>query len=351
MAVPAVASLLAVAATGAWLVDATARESAEAMSRAAVAGAAETFVEVIRDASDELGATVGSLAQDGELAEAVATRDPRRILAEAGPAFHDLKLHHGITHWNYWEPEEAGTAAVFRNVIRIGTPSLRGDLAERETLARVARENALVVGLELGSTGFVLRALAPVREGHRVVGYVELGRDVNVLLAELKRRTGDDLSLVLDKNRIDPRRWASVRLARGERNDWADREDLVLVRAPSSGVTVPAGLVRPEGLPDGGVGLGVRDDGARTFAQGAFPVRDAAGLKVGAICVFRDVTELAAKGAALRSRGVLLLGLVLALGALAVGAAFEWLVALPLRRGLERAAGAPERAERDPGRN
>jgi hypothetical protein len=110
MAVPAVASLLAVAATGTWIIDATARENAEAMSRAAVTGAAETFVEVFHEASDELAATVGSLAQDRELAEAVATGDPRRILAEAGPAFHDLRLRHGITHWNYWEPEEGGTA-------------------------------------------------------------------------------------------------------------------------------------------------------------------------------------------------------------------------------------------------
>jgi hypothetical protein len=340
MAVPVVASLLAVATIGAWTTGYTARESAEAMSRAAVAAAVEAFVDMVHRESDELAATVGSLAQDRVLAEAVRTRDPRRILAEAGPAFHDLRLHHGITHWNYWEPEAAPSATALRNVIRLGTPTLRGDLVERETLARVAREKALVTGLELGYTGFVLRALAPVTDGREVVGYVELGRDVAVLLAELRRRTGDDFALVLDKGTIEARRWATARAARGERNDWADRDDLVILRSPSAGAALPAELVRPEKLPDGGAGLGLREEGGRTWAHGAFPVRDAASRKVGAIHVFRDVTELAASGRALRDRGLRLLAVAVAVGVLVIGAAFEWLVALPLRRGLER-GGAP----------
>ena len=57
----------------------------------------------------------------------------------------------------------------------MGSPSVRGDWTDRETLTRVVREQALVTGLELGNTGLVLRSLAPVRDGGRVVGYAAAG--------------------------------------------------------------------------------------------------------------------------------------------------------------------------------
>jgi hypothetical protein len=326
MAVPVVAALVLVAAAGWWTLERIAATTSDVIASAAVGAASETFLELVRTSTEELAAILGSLADDGELTDAVASRDSRRLLAAAGPRFHELRLHHGLTHWNYWEPEQPGEPKALRNVIRLGTPTLRGDLVERETLARVAREKALVSGLELGYTGFVLRVLAPVRQGDRVVGYVELGRDVGTLLGEMKRRTGDDFALVLDKRRIDPRRWASARAARGERNDWADRDDLVLVRNPTLGDSVLAAAVLPDALPDGGKPLGVHREGARTFAHAAFPIHDAAGQKVGAVYVFRDVTAVAARARALRREGLAAVAFVVALAAAACGAAFEWLV-------------------------
>jgi hypothetical protein len=327
MAAAVVAGLVAVAAAGWWTLGRITGATTDVVSTAAVRAASETFLGLIRTSTEELAGIVGSLADDRELTAAVASRDSRRLLAVAGPRFHELQRRHGVTHWNYWEPEPPGESpTALRSVVRLGTPTLRGDRVERATLARVAREKALVSGLELGYTGFVLRVLAPVRDGDRVVGYVELGRDVGTLLAEMKRRTGDDFALVLDKRLIEPRRWASARAARGERNDWSDRDDLVLVRNATHGDAALEGAVPPDALPDGGRPLGVLHDGARTFAQAAFPLHDAGGQKVGAVYVLRDVTEVTARARALRREGGAALAFVVAIAAAVSGAAFEWLV-------------------------
>ena len=326
MAAPLVFGMLLVAAAGWWTTDRVWQANLSAISRMAIRAAGENLVDMLRTSSEDMGAMLGALARDRDLTAAVAARDRPRLLTLAGPTYQEFRARHGITHWNYWEPEEPGGAgAALRNLVRLGTPAMHGDLAERVTLARVAREKALVTGIELGSTGFVLRALAPVRDGGRVVGYAELGREVGTFLSGMKARTGDDFGLVLDKRSIDARRWASARAARGERNDWNDRDDLLLVRDTTRGGAL-ADPVLPDALPDGGTALGLSSDGGRTFVRGAFPIHDVAGRKVAAVWVFRDVTELVAEARRVRRDALAALGAFAVLVAAIVGAVFEVLV-------------------------
>jgi hypothetical protein len=203
---------------------------------------------------------------------------------------------------------------------------MRGELSERVTLDRVIHEKALVTGLELGYTGFVLRALAPVRAAGRIVAYAELGRDLASFLADMRGRTGDDYGLLLDKGHMEARRWASARAARGERNDWGDLPDVVLAKSTGRSERLFSDVFRPEDLPDEGRVLGlIREDG-HAFARGAFPVRDAGGENVGAVVAVRDVSVLVAEVSAARRRANRTVGALLAGLVLGVGLAFEALV-------------------------
>ena len=326
MAAPIVMGMLLLAAAGWWTTDRVCEANLVAISRVAIRTAAENLVDMLRTSSEDMGAMLGALARDRELTRAVAARDHRRLLALAGPTYQEFRARHGITHWNYWEREEPGAeGAALRNVIRFGTPAMHGDLVERVTLARVSREKALVTGVELGHTGFALRALAPVRDGERVVGYAELGREVGTFLSGMKSRSGDDFGLVLDKRFIDARRWASARAAHGERNDWNDRDDLLLVRDTTHG-GVFADPAPPDALPDGGTALGLASDGGRTFVRGAFPLHDVSGRKIAAVYVLRDVTELVTEVRRVRRNGVAALGAIAVVLAAVVGAVFEVLV-------------------------
>jgi hypothetical protein len=335
-AVPTVAALVAVAAVGGLMLERLCGASTDSVGAASARAGADAYLELLDASSDELGATLGSLSLDEELTAAVASRDARRVLAVAGARFHDLRLHHGISHWSYWEPEPVGSGArALRNLVRLATPTLRGDVVERETLARAVRDQALVSGVELGYTGFGLRAVAPLRDGARVVGYAELGRNLELLVADMTRLTGDEFVVALDKSLIDPRRWSAARAVRGELNNWDDHRELVLTGNPAHAGGVTRAVLGPD-LPAGGVSLGPWVEGQRTFARGAFPLRDAAGRRVGAVVAFRDVTDLARRSAALRRRAMVELAGAVVLSVLALGIAFELLV---VRAG--RVPGAP----------
>lgn len=327
MALPAALAVALVASFGWRTIDALSRAGIDALGLAAGRAGAESLVRLGEASSEELGATLGSLARDPELTEAVAARDARRVLAAAGPLFHELRRHHGITHWSYWEPEGAATAVTgLRNLVRLGTPTLRGDVVERETLARAVREHALVYGIELGYTGIGLRVVAPVRRGAELVGYGELGRDVDVLLLELTGRTGDAYIAAVDKRCVERRRWAAARAAHGERDDWDDREDFVLVGNPTHARGVPSRTTFDEAAGGAPISLPAWVDGQHTYARGAFPLRDGAGRRLGVVFAFRDVTALAARSAELRRQAGVALVLVAALALAALGIAFELLV-------------------------
>lgn len=292
-AVPVLAGLALVAAAGWILLGRICDESVSALSREATRVASSELHAAMRRSVEEMGALLGTLARNRELTAAVASRDHRRLRAVGAPIFRELWASRGITHLSYWDVEEPGAAGgPLRNLVRLGTPSVRGDLVERETLSRVSREKALVSGLELGDTGFILRALAPLQEGGRLVGYAELGREIGTFLRELKGRSGYDLAVVLDRRLIHPQRWGAARHALGERNDWADREDIVVARHTMRGTAAIDDLSLPAAIPDEGRALELRREGSRILARGAFPLRDASGRTVGAVFVIREVTTI-----------------------------------------------------------
>jgi hypothetical protein len=91
-------------------------------------------------------------------------------------------------------------------------------------------------------------------------------------------------------------------------------------------------IVLPPALPDGGTALGLRHDGGKAFARGAFPVRDVDDRKVGAIYVLRDVTDVVADARRVQ-RDVTIALASAALGVAAViGVAFELLVVRAIGR-------------------
>jgi hypothetical protein len=193
----------------------------------------------------------------------------------------------------------------------------------------------LGAGLELGQTAFALRAVRPWFHEGELVGYVELAEEIDHFLTAMKARTGDEYGLLVKKRYLDEQAWARVLGPRS--NTWNDRPDVVVVDT----TTFTEGIIDYDGdieaIPEGGDSLGEIERGDRAYVRGIFPVRDAAGRKVGGLFVLHDFT---AAHAALRS-GVLQAFLVLVaievLAAAAIIALLRVLVFARLER-LRRAA-------------
>jgi hypothetical protein len=220
-----------------------------------------------------------------------------------------------ITHWYFIEPEPSRT--VF---LRVHRPELFGDRVDRITLQKAIETRDVGTGKELGQTAFALRAVRPwVHEG-KLLGYMELAEEIDHFLGAMKSRTGDEYGLLVKKKFLDEKAWARVLGPRT--NTWNDRPDVVVVDTTTftEGIIDYAGDI--ERIPDRGEALGEALRGERAFIRGIFPLRDAAGRKVGGLFVLHDFTR---HHSALRA-GILQAFLALLAIAVLMAVTIGWLV-------------------------
>jgi HAMP domain-containing protein len=290
-----VASSVAVGSIAmAWLFNASYQKTLKRASDQALTQARESFATQKKDSVDLMSASILSMEGNRDLIEAFAARDRERLAPLARALYADFSKRFGITHWNYWETEPEGAAAVkgLVNFYRAATPKNFGEFLERATLAEVVREKNLVTGLDLGNTGFALRVVGPVHREGKVVGYFEVGKDIASFLESMKRQSGSEYGLMLIKGNLDEKKWASSRVSRGLRNDWDDMKEFVLATNTSQEASIFAYDRTLQGIPTTGEQLGLVSRSDDHYARAVLPLDDASGKRVGGVFVLTNVTTL-----------------------------------------------------------
>jgi HAMP domain-containing protein len=282
------------------------REDVEAAARQALRTAAETYADLEQADVEKLSAVLEGVSADPSLAEAFLRRDRPRLLELAGPVFAALRERHGVTHWYFHDPEPARSC-----FLRVHAPALHGDVIQRPTFEAAVARQATASGTELGRTAFALRVVRPWTRGGKLIGYLELGEEIDHFLRRMRRQTGDEFAMLVLKERLDEKAWAATRGA--ARNTWGDRPDVVVVNSTAD-ERLLGWQGRVQDLPEGGRVLGLDRGGDRALVRGAVPLADASGARVGALLVLHDVTALD-RGLEDHYRGVSVMVLAIALGA------------------------------------
>ena len=173
----------------------------------------------------------------------------------------------------------------------IGTPAIRF------TVQECGRRKTWVTGLALGQLGFALRVTHPFYDsgqlrGDKLLGYIELGSEIGGFLGALKKQTSREYGLLLRKQFLAEKDWRIQRDRLKLPNNWNDQKDLVLAGNSWTDESIFAYGGDVTALPDEGQVLDISDKSGRVFARGAFPIRDASSVKVGALFVLVDITSI-----------------------------------------------------------
>jgi hypothetical protein len=283
----------------------------------AVRVAARAFVGIERREIDKLSTALDALLGEPAFAAFLSLRDRDRLLETAGPIFKELKARHKVTHWYFIDPAPARTC-----FLRVHRPDLSGDVIGRQTLLAAIRTGETAAGKELGQTAFALRVVRPFAPQGKLLGYMELGQEIDDFLQRMKEESGDEFAMVVQKRYLDANAWAATRGER--RNNWSDDPDVVLVDATNPEIAGTSADVRD--VPDDGRYLGPVEKSGRVFVRGVIPVLDAAGQRVGGLFVLHDVTALRDRELSQQARFVLVMVAVMVVVLALLYVLFELLV-------------------------
>ncbi|MFH1495061.1 MAG: EAL domain-containing protein [Pseudomonadota bacterium] len=253
--------------------------------------------------SEKLGAALESILHDEFFQAALRAGDRDTLLQRATPLFKQLHNVYGITHFYFTDIARV-------NVLRVHQPQRHGDTIDRFTTLSAEKNGKTVSGLELGPLGtFTLRVVAPMRDAKGLVGYVELGEEIEEVLHGVQAIVGTDHLLAIDKQFLSRKTWEESMQRLGRAAVWDRHQDTVIVHqtldVPDQDV---ARLLSVAGRTRRGVDIKL---GAKHYYAASIPLEEAGGRKVGRLLVLRDKTQSQAEmNATLRifSLAFLLLG-------------------------------------------
>jgi HAMP domain-containing protein len=214
--------------------------------------------------------------------------DREKLFVSVRDLFTANRARYGMTHFYFIDRDG-------HCYLRVHKPEQHGDLIERETFVRARATGATASGIELGKTAFALRVVTPYVQDRTLLGYVEFGEEIDHFDALVKKETGVDVAVLVDKRFLKEADYRGVRRGAGQPDDWDDIPGYALVSSTLPDRKVVAASLPPAEarLVDEPDYLGTMEYGQHVLAKGAFPLRDSAGTQVGAVLVLNDVTEQA----------------------------------------------------------
>ena len=289
--------LLLLAGFGALLMEQQ-RIALKRASQGALADVSGDLAALVAEQSRTLAGLGQVLVGDPDLSPSLKTRDSERLLAKFKPVFERLQTEHGPTHFSFIGPDQV----VF---LRLHNPKSPSHQIERFTLLEAARTGKIASGLELDEHGTILlRSVQPVREGREIIGFLELGKEIDDILTVLHELAGVELALTIRKSALKRAAWEASPGKAASIAGWS--------RFPSN-VLIYCSLPRFPVEADQFVGKRIRPDGnakAEMFFNGkawrvvASPLKDVTGAEMADLMVLHDITPLKAAQARLLTLGV-----------------------------------------------
>ena len=232
---------------------------------------------------------ISLLQKDNDLRKAWLVKDRKALLKYSMPIFDNIRLQHKITHFYFHDLDSIC-------FLRVHNPSRHGDYIDRFTVHTAARDVKTAYGIELGPLGtLTLRVVHPWQIDGRLVGYIELGEEIEHITSKLKETLGVELCLVIKKSYLTRAEWEEGMKMLGREAQWEQFPNFVIsgstfARLPAAFSKYLEKLSRCDDKEHLSHVLKMSLNN-RYYIGRFLPLIDAGGRDVGYIAVHADITE------------------------------------------------------------
>ena len=214
-------------------------------------------------------------------------RDRQGLLEYCKPTFEKLRAKYQVTHFYFHDIDKTC-------FLRVHNPDRFGDRITRYTLAEAAAKDKVASGIELGCYGtLTLRVVHPVQIDGRLVGYIELGKEMEAISEELSDVLKNEIAITIPKSLLNRPTWEEGQSMINRTGDWDQFPSFVVLNAArvntfSDAVTKILNYCLQDKAPEISHEFITAKD---CYLYSCFMLEDASGKQVAKLIAFENITK------------------------------------------------------------
>lgn len=148
---------------------------------------------LLNEQSSALSLAIKPIANDPVVLKALREGDSNTLLIRWQDVFEKMKEENSLTHFYFLDKNRVC-------LLRVHNPGKKGDVINRFTALEAEWTHKSSSGLEIGPMGtLTLRVVQPVIVDNELIGYIELGKEIEDVLQQLHFQSYNHVAVVLHK--------------------------------------------------------------------------------------------------------------------------------------------------------
>lgn len=237
-----------------------------------------------------MSASLSFIAHDEQVVGALRANDRNRLLALSEPIFRRLNQISNVTHLYFHTIDKTV-------LLRVHQPDRYGDVINRITLLEAEKTLSFSSGIEMGPLGtFTLRCVLPVFENKQLIGYVELGQEIEDIIHQTQDMFDIESFVLIKKQYLDRPSWEGGMTMLQRSFNWDQFANVVLIS--KSMEHEPSELLARVNARSDNDTIRVEQQiqlNERQYWGAIIPLVDAGGRQVASLVVLRNMTNMLAQ--------------------------------------------------------
>lgn len=168
----------------------------------------------IEEETNKLSSLLEVISKDASLKRFMIEGNQAALLQQSQSLFNTLSTKYDITHFYFHSPEKV-------NFLRVHKPERFGDKINRHSILHAEATAQPASALELGMLGLLtLRVVFPWYENEKLIGYMELGEEIEHIYNLVKDVTGVEIYILIDKEHLHKDDWEAGLEMIGRQPNW-----------------------------------------------------------------------------------------------------------------------------------